>query len=239
VRDNRKEIIGIGRYIKLPGKDSAEVAFAIEDAYQDKGIGTALMEKLAEVARTNGINSFEADVMSENEQMMAVFKGYGFHVAAELADGIIHITLPIAQTRGVLKKEEERERLSTVTSVRAILYPKSIAVIGASRREGTIGRLLMQCLLENGYQGTVYPVNPNSQSVMSVKAYPSVLDVPGDVELALIAVPAAFVNKIADECGRKGVRDLVVISDGFKERGLEGAHMEKELRDIALATECE
>ncbi|HJW88060.1 MAG TPA: CoA-binding protein, partial [Dehalococcoidia bacterium] len=97
-----------------------------------------------------------------------------------------------------------------------------------------IGYLLLQCLIENRFSGVVYPVNPNAEAVMSVKAYPSVLDVPGDVDLAVIAVPAPIVAMVADECGRKGVRALIVISDGFKERGPEGAAREEELRDIAL-----
>jgi acyl-CoA synthetase (NDP forming) len=88
--------------------------------------------------------------------------------------------------------------------------------------------------MQNGFSGVVYPVNPNAKAVMSVKAYPSVLDVPGDIDLAVIAVPAPLVAKESDECGRKGVRAIVVISDGFKERGPEGAQRERELRDISL-----
>ncbi len=134
-----------------------------------------------------------------------------------------------------MKREGERERLATIASLRPLLSPASVAVIGASRYRGTIGQLLLQCILQNGFTGTVYPVNPNAESVMSVKAYPSILDVPGHVDLSIIAVPAPIVTKVADECGRKGVRALIVVSDGFKERGPEGAAREKELRDIALS----
>ena len=124
--------------------------------------------------------------------------------------------------------------MATLASLRPILLSHSVAVIGASREPGTMGYLLLQCLLQNRFSGVVYPVNPNAEAVMSVKAYPSVLEVPGDVDLAVIAVPAPIVARVADECGRKGVRALVVISDGFKERGPKGADREKELRDIAL-----
>jgi acetate---CoA ligase (ADP-forming) len=110
-----------------------------------------------------------------------------------------------------------------------------VAIIGAARAPGTIGNLLMRCILQSGYSGIVYPVNPNTEAVLSVKSYPSVLDIPGKVDMAIIAVPAAIVNKVADECGQKGVRGLIVISDGFKERNPEGAVREEELRNIALS----
>jgi acetyl coenzyme A synthetase (ADP forming)-like protein len=234
IKEQHKEIVAIGRFYRLPNKPSAEVAFVIEDAYQGKGLGTTLIERLASIARDNGITTFEADVLVENEDMMSVFKDYGFHVTSELDVDVYHVTFPIGETATVLKKEEERERTATVASLRSILFPKSVAVIGASRHPGTIGYLLMQCLLQNGFSGTVYPVNPNAESVMSVKSYPSILDVPGAVELAIIAVPAVLVTKVADECGQKGVHAVVVISDGFRERGPEGASREKELRDVVM-----
>ncbi len=234
LKGDRKEIVAIGRYYRLPSKRSAEIAFAIDDQYQGKGIGTKLMEWLANVARDNGITVFEADVLSENEQMMIVFRDYGFHVTSNLEGGVYHVTFPIARTATVAKKEEEREFSSTISSLRAVLVPKSLAVIGASRRPGNLGNLIFQCVMQNGYTGTAFPVNANGDSVMGVKAYRSVLDIPDDVELGVIVVPAPLVSKVADECGRKGVRSIIVISDGFKERGPEGEARERELREVAL-----
>lgn len=233
-REQREEIVAVGRYYRLPNKSSAEVAFAVEDDYQGKGIGTGLMEGLVKAALENGITMFKAEVLSENEEMMGVFRDYGYHVTSELEAGVYHVVLPIAPTRRAMRKEDERERLATLASLRPILFPHSAAVIGASREPGTIGYLLLQCLIENRFSGVVYPVNPKAEAVMSVRAYPSALDVPGEVDLAVIAVPAPVVARVADECGRKGVRALIVISDGFKERGPEGAEREKELRDVAL-----
>lgn len=234
LREQRSEIVAIGRYYRLPNKYSAEIALAIEDIYQGKGIGTQLMEWLTTIARENGITTFGADVLAENEQMMSVLRNFGFHVTSETDAGVYHITFPIVRTKGITKKEEERERTSTVTSIRALFFPRSVAVVGASRKPGSIGQLLFTCIMKNEFSGIVYPVNPNTESVMSVKAYPSILEIPGNVEMAVIAVPAQLVCKVADECGRKGVRTMVVISDGFKERGPEGAEKEKDLREIAL-----
>ncbi|MFC1964302.1 GNAT family N-acetyltransferase [Chloroflexota bacterium] len=233
-RDREKKIVGIGRYYRLPGKTSAEVAFVIEDRYQGKGIGTGLMERVVTAARDNGITSLEADVLSENDSMMDVFKDYGFHIACDEAGGVCHVTMPITRTRRVTRKEAERERIATIESLKYVLRPGAVAIIGASREPKSIGYLLLAGMLQSGFSGTVYPVNPNAGSVMAVKTYPSVLDIPGEVDLAVIAVPAPLVCRVADECGRKGVRALIVISDGFREVGPEGAAREKELRDIAL-----
>jgi acetate---CoA ligase (ADP-forming) len=232
--EQHRSIVAIGRYYRMPNKNSAKVAFVIEDAYQGKGIGTKLMEWLTNVARDNGIITFEAEMLAENKEMMNVLLDYGFHITSQIEADIHHIAFPIARTKRIISREEKRERLSTVTSLRSLLYPRSVAVIGASRKPGTIGQLLVQCILQNGFSGTLYPINPNAESVMSVKAYPSILEVPGHVDLAVIAVPAPFVAKVIDECGCKGVRSTVVISDGFKERGPEGAGREREIREITL-----
>jgi len=234
LRDRRRDIIAIGRYHRIPNKPSAEVAFVIEDAYQGKGIGTKLVEWLANVARDNGITTFEASVLAENRGMMTVFKDYGFHVTSEYDEHVYRITFPIARTQLVTEKEEERERAATVASMRSLLYARSVAVIGASREPNTIGQLLFKCIMQSGFSGVVYPVNPNAEAIMSVKSYPSVLDIPDSIDLALIAVPAPLVVRVTDECGRKGVHSIVVVSDGFKERGGEGAQREQELRDVAL-----
>jgi acetyl coenzyme A synthetase (ADP forming)-like protein len=233
-REPNREIVAVGRYYRLPKKNLAEVDFAVEDAYQDRGIGTSLIQHLANAARENGITSFEADVLAENEQMMDVFRDYGFHISHELESGVYHVSFPITRSLSVEKKEEERERTSTLASLRFLLSPRSVALIGASRHPGTIGYLLLKCMTSSGFSGKVYPVNPNVNSLMSLKTYHSVADIPGNVDMAVIAVPAAVVTKVADECGHKGVHCLVVISDGFKETGPEGASREKELRDIAF-----
>lgn len=139
LREQRQSIVAIGRYYRLPNKQSAEAAFVIEDAYQGRGIGTRLMEWLANVARDNGITTFEADVLAENKEMMTVLRDYGFHITSELKADVYHVTFPIARIKRVVKREEERERVSTLASLRSLLYPSSVAVIGASRKLGTIG----------------------------------------------------------------------------------------------------
>jgi acetyl coenzyme A synthetase (ADP forming)-like protein len=234
LREPERDIVAIVRYYRHPGRRSAEIALAIEDSYHGRGLGTALLEQLANAARENGVDTFEADVLAENQPMLNVFKDYGFHITSELEADVYHITFPITLTPAVEAKEADREQTSTLASLRALLEPRSIAVIGASRHPGTIGYILLQCLINAGFPGNLYPVNPNTDSLLSLKTYPSVLDIPGEVDMAIIVVPARIVAGVADECGHKGVRVLVVISDGFKETGPEGASREKELRDIAM-----
>ncbi|MBW1803769.1 MAG: GNAT family N-acetyltransferase, partial [Deltaproteobacteria bacterium] len=145
-----QDIVAIGRFYRLPHKQSAEVALVIQDNYQGKGIGTKLMEWLVEVARDNNIRTFEADVLAENREMMRVFRDYGFHITVEHEAGVYHVKFPIARTRKIARREEQRELASTLASVRSLLSPKSVAVIGASRKPGTIGQVLIQCIVQNG-----------------------------------------------------------------------------------------
>lgn len=235
LRESKREIVATGRYNRLPDGHSAEIELVVADNYQDRELGIILLNRLVNAARDNNIDVFEADVPAENEQMMNVFKEYGFHIKSKLQEDVYHITFPITGTPAIESRETEKERILTLSSLHALLKPQSVAVIGASRHPGTIGYLLLQCLIKNGFSGKIYPVNPNIDSMMSLTVYSSVLDIPGSVDMAVIAVPARLVVEVADECGRKGVRVLVVISDGFKETGPEGAAREKELRDIAFS----
>jgi acetyl coenzyme A synthetase (ADP forming)-like protein len=234
LREPNREIVGTGKYYRLPDHHSAEVIFVVEDGYQGRGLGTSILEQLSNVARENGIDTFEADTIAGDARASGIFKSYGFNITGEIQTGVYHVVFPITLTESISEKEEGRERISTLASLQSLLRPQSIALIGASRHPGTIGHILLQCLIKNGFSGKVYPVNPSTDFLMSLKTYPSVLDIPGDVDMAVIAVPAKLVVKVADECGHKGVHTLVIISDGFKEIGPEGASREKELRDVAL-----
>lgn len=116
-----------------------------------------------------------------------------------------------------------------MTNLDVIFKPKSIAIIGASRRRGTVGREILYNLVRYGFNGAVYPVNPNALYIQSIKCYSSVLDIPDPVDLAIIVVPKKIVLDVAEECGKKGVKGLIVISAGFKEIGEKGVKLEKKL----------
>lgn len=226
----RGNIIAVARYDRLgPGEIEAEVAFVVEDAHQGRGIATLLLEHLAAFARTRGIRRFVADTLVENSRMADVFRHAGFEEHAEFASGTIHFTMDIEPSEAFVDAIEARWRQGAVRSIHRLLAPRSIAVIGASRTAGTIGREIFGNLLNNGFQGPVYPVHPTALHIGGVRAYPSLAAVPDEVDLAIVVVPAARVLEVVEECGRHGVRGVIVISAGFAETGPDGTELERQV----------
>ncbi|MEK6304590.1 MAG: GNAT family N-acetyltransferase [Acidobacteriota bacterium] len=216
--------------------DRADAAFAVADDYQGRGLGTILLGQLAQVAASNGIQVFEADVLASNHKMLGVFRRSGFPIKVTVSTGQLHVTFPTSLNAEAIAQFEEREQVSAVNTLKLFLSPNSVAVIGASRNRGTIGGEIFHNLLNYEFAGPVYPVNPGAEVIQSVLAYASVEAIPGPVDLAVIAVPGAHVLEVAEQCGRKGVRALVVISAGFAETGDEGRARQDELLRICRIT---
>jgi acetyl coenzyme A synthetase (ADP forming)-like protein len=221
-------IVGHGMYART-GDERAEVAFTIDDAFRGRGLGTILLGQLAEVAAANGIPVFEAVVLPENRGMLGVFRQSGLPFELRTGPGEVRVTLGTSLTAEAIERFERREQIAAANALRGFLHPRSVAVIGASRQRGTVGGEVFHNLLASEFAGPVYPVNPASDVVQSVTAYPSVEAIPDPVDLAVVTVPAARVLEVAEECGRKGVRGLVVISAGFGEVGPEGRERQAEL----------
>ena len=227
VVEREDDIVGVGRYVGTDAPDTAEVAFAVADDLQGRGIGTLLLEHLRAVAKTRGITRFVADVLGPNRSMMTVFGHAGYPVTRNLEHGVWEVELDVSsEDRNAI---EAREQVGEAASIAALLRPRGVAVVGASRRPGTIGNALLRNILESGFEGVVHPVNPGASSVLGVKAYPSVLDIPDPIDLAIIAVPAAVAPSVLEECGKKGVAGAVVITAGFAETGEEGARAQQEM----------
>ncbi len=223
-----ERIVGHAMYAALDGQ-RAEVAFAVAEDYQGRGLGTIMLGHLAEVAATNEIRLFEAEVLPDNIKMLDVFRNAGFPTEAHVESGEVHEEFPTALTPDALRHFEAREQTAAVNALKAFFAPRAVAVIGASRQRGTIGGEIFHNLLAYGFAGPVYPVNPRAEVVQSVPAYPGVEAIPGPVDLAVIAVPAEHVVEAAEACARKGVRAIVVISAGFSETGEEGRTRQAEL----------
>jgi acetyl coenzyme A synthetase (ADP forming)-like protein len=224
----KQTIVGHAFYAVLD-QNRAEVAFTIGDDFQGRGLGTILLGQLAEVASANGIQVFEAEVVASNHAMLHVFRDSGFPIEVSATAGQLHVTFPTALTASAIERFEHREALAAVNALKLFFNPRGVAVIGASRKRGTIGGEIFHNLLSYGFQGPVYPVNPTAQVVQSVPAYASVEAIPGPVDLAIVVVPAAQVIETVEACGRKGVKALVVISAGFSETGPEGKARQTEL----------
>ena len=238
-KDESEHVIGVGRYSALAeenGARRAEVAFAVADAYQGKGVGTLLLEHLAAIARANGVTEFRADVLGENTQMIQVFTSIGFRMEQSQEAGLIRFSFPTEMTEEFVTAQTRRERLATAESVRAFLEPRSIAIVGASRKHGTIGAALVANLKRCGFKGSLYPVNPGASEIDGIPAFPAVSAIQAPVDMALIAVPAAAVEESIKECARAGVRSVVVISSGFGEVSAEGRETEKRLRRLVRSS---
>ncbi|MGA8927146.1 MAG: GNAT family N-acetyltransferase [Solirubrobacterales bacterium] len=231
VRGASDEVVAHGNYFGVaPGQ--AEIAFAIAPGLQGLGLGTLLLAHLAEVAQDNGISVFTAEVMPENHRMIEVFRESGFPAEMSSRPGTIHVELPTSLSDEAVAHFEDRDRIAAQAAIRPFLKPRAVAVIGASREHGTVGGQLFHNALEAGFEGVVYPVNPSADVVQSVRAYPTVTDVPDEVDLAVIAVPAPAVIDVARECADKGVPALVVISAGFAEAGPNGAGLQDRLVEV-------
>jgi acyl-CoA synthetase (NDP forming)/RimJ/RimL family protein N-acetyltransferase len=224
-------VVGHARYTLLGG-DSAEIAFATDDAWHGRGIATILLGHLAQTARARGIHEFVATVLPENHKMIGVFRDSGFAVSVRSAPDALEIVMPTELDEAGLARFEDRERRAAVSAVANVLRPSSVAVVGASRRVGTVGRDLLDGLLAAGFTGAVHPVNPQADEIAGLPAHPRVGDLPGPIDLALLAVPAAAVGEVARECADAGVRALVVLSAGFAERGETGRARQEELLRI-------
>ncbi len=227
------ELVAEAAYDRVPGTDEAEVAFTVRDDHQGRGIGTVLLEHLASAARAAGLRRFVADTLADNRRMLNVFRQAGFEERASFDGGVVRVAMSLDPAPRYLDLVEERDRKATVASVARLLAPRSIAVIGASRRPGTIGSELLANLVAGGFTGPIYPVNPAGGEVAGLPAYASIAEVPGPVDLAVVAVPAKAVHEVVEQCGESHVGGLVVISAGFAESGPEGAAAEREL--VALA----
>jgi acetyl coenzyme A synthetase (ADP forming)-like protein len=232
---DEERIIGVGRYMARHDEGAphrAEVAFAVADDHQGRGIGTLLLEHLAPLARANGITEFEADVLGENNQMLRVFSDSGFVVHRSIESGVVHVSFPTQETERFVHASEHRERQAAAQSVRSILNPRCVAVVGASRRAGTIGATLVANLKRCAFTGAIYLVNPGGGEIEGLRTYPSVSAIGAPVDLAIIAVPAAAVESAVADCARAGVRGVVVISSGFAEVSDAGRAAERRLTQL-------
>ncbi len=224
------ELIAIGRYDRLgTGSTEAEVAFVVEDAHQGRGLGSVLLEYLAAAAREEGITRFVAEVLPINSTMLRVFADAGYSVERAYADGVVHLSFPIAPTAESMKVQWSREQRSEAASIARLLAPGSVAVYGASSRGVGVGAALLRHLRTGGFPGDIVPVHPSAATVDGLPAYPSLVEAGRTADLAVVAVPAPRVAEVVSDCARAGVRGLVVVSAGFAEAGPQGAEEQTHL----------
>ncbi len=227
----QERMIAVGRYDVVRPRE-AEVAFLVEDDHQGRGIAQLLLEHLAQAGRERGVERFTAEVLPDNSRMIQTFRDAGYRVASGYHDGVITLEFSIDPTDTAIGVMHDREHAAEAASIHRFFHPKSVAIIGASRRQDTIGQVLVRNLVMADFTGRVYVVNPSAPAVSGMPAYKNVNDIPDEVDVAIVAVPAEAVTDVVLDCANKGVHGLIVISSGFAETGEEGRRRQRHLAGL-------
>ena len=221
-------IIAVGSYWARTA-DQAEVAMAVDDDVHGKGLGTILLERLAMLAIHRGFTRLWAVTHTDNMAMREVFRESGYPVHETYEGGDMQVELSLHPTESTTTRLELRERIATTASLRPFFYPRSVAVIGASRDPTSIGYRIVEALAGNRFRGAIYPVNPKAVTIVGLTAFSSVTAIPDAVDLAVIVVPRDAVLPVLTDCAGKGINSVIVISSGFAESGPEGKQAQDRL----------
>ncbi|MFE1254065.1 bifunctional acetate--CoA ligase family protein/GNAT family N-acetyltransferase [Streptomyces fungicidicus] len=213
--------------------DEAEVAFLVQDAHQGRGVASALLEHIGAVARERGIRRFAAEVLPANNKMIKVFTDAGYTQKRSFEDGVVRLEFDLEPTDRSLAVQQAREQRAEARSVQRLLAPGSVAVVGAGRTPGGVGRSILDNIRDAGFTGRLYAVNKafeeDRKELDGVAAYRSVRAIDAPVDLAVVAVPADRVPEVVTECGEHGVQGLVVVSAGYAESGPDGRERQRAL----------
>jgi acetyl coenzyme A synthetase (ADP forming)-like protein len=230
-----ERVVALASYVRLRDPHVAEAAFTVADEWQGRGIGTRLLEQLAARASQHGIRSFVAEVLAENAAMLSVFENAGFEATRALEGGVYEVRFPLEPTERYRARVDERDHVAVTASLRPFFEPRTVAVIGASPRRGSIGGELFRNVLAGGFTGAAYPVNRGGEPVGGVKAYASIEEIPDPIDLAVVCLPAERVVAAAEAALHRGVKALCVISAGFAEIGPEGLDRQERLLALVRA----
>jgi acyl-CoA synthetase (NDP forming)/L-amino acid N-acyltransferase YncA len=230
------QLVGVASYEReQPADPYAEFSIFVDDAQQGRGIGTLLLEHLATRAHRHGIASLYGEVLADNARMLTVARDLTAAASARYADGQVTVTVATSADGQALAAIDARDRTAERASLRPLLAPGSVAVVGAGRKPGGVGHEVLQGLVQYGFTGPIYAVNPHASAVAGVPAYASLAQLPGPAELVVIAVPAGQVATVLREAASAGTRAAVVLSAGFSEAGDAGRANQAELVRIARA----
>jgi acyl-CoA synthetase (NDP forming)/GNAT superfamily N-acetyltransferase len=208
-------IIGLAEYDTGGTGDTADMSIAVADGLHHHGVGTLLVEHLVSAARAEGVTAFTADALSENHEVLRLFADLGLRTARRFEGPEVRCTIALDESDTYLTAVEERGRAADVASMQPLLRPKAVAVIGAGRKPGSVGRAILHQMHAGGYTGRLFAVNPAAHSILGVPCHPAVSALPVTPDLAVLAVPAAAIPETAEECGKAGVRALLVVTAGL------------------------
>ncbi|MFK8024122.1 MAG: GNAT family N-acetyltransferase [Ilumatobacter sp.] len=205
------ELVAWSSYERWPGRNEAEAAFMVDDQQHGRGIATLMLEHLAAIARTNGIERFTAEVLADNRGMLAVFSKAGWPLQRRFDSGVVDLDWELTTTEEFIDTVERREQRADSRAIARLLIPRAIAVVGASDRPGTVGKMLWDNVRATAGV-PVYPVNPRLDDLDGRRCYGSLADVPDDAALAVVAVPTRHLESTIDACIRKRMRGAVIVT---------------------------
>ena len=227
----RGEVVGVATTHRL-SRTSAEVALLVDDAHQGRGLGTLLLEDLVARARGRGVRTLAAWLLRTNAPMLEVFTHLGLPLHTEVEGGdTLAVTLSLRGPADLERAVADRQRASVVRSLTPLIKPRSVVVVGAGARRDGVGHQVLMHLRRGEFRGQLYAVNRRGHPVAGVVAQRSVTDLPGPVDLAVVAVPADSVLQVARDCAARGVGAMAVLSAGFGDTD-NGSAAEAELRSI-------
>ncbi|MBW3619521.1 MAG: GNAT family N-acetyltransferase [Actinobacteria bacterium] len=233
-RGEDERVVAVARYARYEDEPThAEFAALVEDAEQGRGIGTALVRRIAHAALEAGVETLTGEILADNARMLNLVRDVGLSYRSEREDvgggSIVRADLGLELSENFLQVVAEDERQAAEAALRRFFHPDRVAVVGASRDRRAIGGLVFDNLLRGGFQGVVYPVNRSSDAVQGVAAYPSLSDCPAVPDLVIVCVPAEHVGDVVDEAGGLGVKAVCIVSAGFSEAGAEGQQRQVDL----------
>ena len=215
------EVVGVASYQLTADAAAAELALAVADNMHRHGIATLLLEHLVSLARARGVKDLVADVMPDNYAVLRIVSDAGLSVQRKYANGVVELSMPVPRNAALgeastwLDAVAGREKQADVASLESLLAPRSAAVVGAGHRPGSVGRTILLNIRDAGFAGPLYAVSPHGGDIEGIGCVRSVAELPEAPDLAVLAVPAARVVAAAEECGRRGIGSLVVITSGL------------------------
>ncbi|MFF9689449.1 GNAT family N-acetyltransferase [Streptomyces sp. NPDC014623] len=212
VAESGQRVLGVADFARESGGTSADISLAVADDHHHRGLGTALLERLVQEARSVGISEFSADALTANHEVLRVFADLGLPWTQRVDGPDIHCTVELTEVGTYSSAVDRRASVADVASLRPLLTPRSVVVVGAGRRPGSVGRSVLRNLRRTGFPGPLYAVNPHAESIEQVHCHPSVAALPRVPDLAVLAVPAPAVPGVAEGCGDAGVRALLVLT---------------------------
>ncbi|WP_156994452.1 GNAT family N-acetyltransferase [Pseudonocardia acaciae] len=217
-------LLGVAHYRREPPGRVPEIAVTVAHDAQRRGVASLLLELLVAIAGAEGVTRLGAEVLVVNHDMLRVIRDSGLsyrlwpdgavdHVELDVPDGLASVLEP-APGRPYLDSMLRRQETADVASMRAVLAPRSLVVIGAGRKPGSVGTMVPRRIVNAGFGGSVHVVHPSAATIAGTARRRSVAELPTGIDLAVLAVPARAVPEVAEDCGRRGIRALLVLSSG-------------------------